>query len=508
MDYYCLVLLLVVALISVFIFLKTLMISHHNNSVTPPSPPYCLPILGHFHLLNPTKIPLLHLTYQALSAKYGDTLLLRFGTRRILLLSSATAVERCFVQNDVIFANRPETLSTEIIGYNRSNMGSAPYGDHWRNLRRVAAINIFSAACIRLSAAVRRSEVQFTVRALLREADPTRKVRVDLNAVMTKLAIRIVGKLVAGKVYEGVGELFSPGRVLSMCDYMPVLRWIGYGGIERKLREVRKKRDEFLQGLIDEFRQEKSRFSPEKNSGSVKTVLEAFLGLQEAEPEVYTDDIIKGMMTMMFVAGVETSIRTMEWAMTLLLNHPRVLEKAREEVDTCVIPGQLIDDSDVPKLSYLRCVINETQRLYPSAPLLVPHCSSADCVVNGYKVPKKTIMIVNAWAVHRDGAVWDEPDEFKPERFEGFEGERDGYRFIPFGVGRRSCPGAALAMRFVGLTLGALIQCFDWARVGCEEEDLSQGNASISLPKLKPLEAMYAPRDSMAAGLLSQLCCP
>lgn len=207
---------------------------------------------------------------------------------------------------------------------------------------------------------------------------------------------------------------------------------------------------------------------------------------------------------LMFTAGADTSVRTMEWAMALLINHPKILAKAREEIDKVIKPGRLIDDMDVPNLPYLRCVVNETLRLYPVAPLLMPRCSSHKCVINGYNVPKNTMLMVNVWDIHRNEAMWDEPNEFRPERFEGFEGEKDGYRFIPFGVGRRSCPGDALALRFVGLSLGAMIQCFEWETVGNGAEDLSQGTEGVIMPKGKPLEAICAVRDSMSS-LPSQL---
>ncbi|CAM8936559.1 unnamed protein product [Rhodiola kirilowii] len=487
-----------IIIILFFMFLKTL-IKHNDQEDMPPSPP-SMPILGHLHLLLSIKGPF-HQHLQALSAQYGSTLLLRIGSRSVLLLSSTTAVENCFTENDIVFANRPDSLAFTITGYNGSIIGASPYGDHWRNLRRVAAINIFSAACIRRSAAVRNSEVRLMVRTLFQTADPNRKVKVNLNAMFSKLALRVAGMMAAGKSCETVGDIFLPTGLLSVCDFMPVLRWIGYKGIERKLKEVHKKRDGFLQGLIDGFRRDKSGLSPEKDVNSRKTVLEVLMGLQAAEPDVYTDIIVKGMMMLMFTAGMDTSIKTMEWAMALLLNHPKILAKARAEIDACVNAGQLIDDSDVPKLTYLRCIINETLRLFPVAPLLLPHCSSEDCVVSGYKVPKETILIVNAWAIQRDGSVWEEPNKFRPERFEGFEGERDGYKFIPFGVGRRSCPGAALGTRFVGLSLGAMIQCLDWETVGSGGEDLSEGMGGITLPKGKPLEAMYSPRDSMTSVL-------
>ena len=105
---------------------------------------------------------------------------------------------------------------------------------------------------------------------------------------------------------------------------------------------------------------------------------------------------------MMFIAGTETTATTMEWVMSLLLNHPEVLQKVKAEIDRQVGCERLINDLDLAKLPYLHCVINETLRLYPTAPLLLPHCSSADCIVGGFHIPQGTILLVNAWSMHRD----------------------------------------------------------------------------------------------------------
>ncbi|KAL9997314.1 putative cytochrome P450 [Helianthus debilis subsp. tardiflorus] len=161
-------------------------------------------------------------------------------------------------------------------------------------------------------------------------------------------------------------------------------------------------------------------------------------------------------------AGSDTSAGTMEWVMPLLLNHPQVLRKAQNEIDSIIGNNHLVDESDIPKLPYLRCIINETLRLYPVGPLLTPHEASSDCVVGGYNIPSGTMLIVNLWAIHHDPKVWDDPETFKPERFEGLEGTRDGFKLLPFGSGRRSCPGEALAVRMLGIALGSIIQCFDW----------------------------------------------
>ncbi|KAL9683150.1 hypothetical protein QQ045_014966 [Rhodiola kirilowii] len=213
---------------------------------------------------------------------------------------------------------------------------------------------------------------------------------------------------------------------------------------------------------------------------------------------------MKGVIVIMFTAGMDTAVRSMEWTMALLLNHPEVLQKARKEIDIHVKPGELIDDADIPKLTYLHCIMCETLRLFPVAPLLMPHYSAEDCVVSGYKIPKNIILLMNVWAIHRDPNVWEDPGEFRPDRFLSGEAERDGFKFMPFGVGRRTCPKAALGLRLIGLILASLIQCFDWERVGNELEDLSEGFGEVTLPKGKPLEAMYSPRPSMIP-FLSQL---
>ncbi|XP_077231044.1 cytochrome P450 81Q32-like [Tasmannia lanceolata] len=198
----------------------------------------------------------------------------------------------------------------------------------------------------------------------------------------------------------------------------------------------------------------------------------------------------------MLSAGTDTSALTIEWVMSLLLNHPDALDKSKAEIDIQVGQGRLIDESDLPNLPYLHCVINETLRLYPVGPLLVPHESSEECTVGGFNVPRGTILMVNMWAIQRDPTFWVDPMSFKPERFEGVEGEKEGFKFMPFGHGRRACPGANLAMRMVGLTLGTLIQCFEWERVGEEKLDMSEGRG-LTMPKAEPLEAMYRPRQNL-----------
>ena len=205
----------------------------------------------------------------------------------------------------------------------------------------------------------------------------------------------------------------------------------------------------------------------------------------------------------MLSAGTDTSAGTMEWAMSLLLNNPEALVKAQAEIDSHLGKSRLIDELDMAELPYLRGIIKETLRMYPAAPLLVPHESSEECTVGGFRVPGGTMLLVNIWAIQNDPMLWAEPEKFKPERFQGPEGQRNEFMFSPFGAGRRGCPGEGLAIRVVGLALGSLIQCFEWERVGEEMVDMSEGTG-LTMPKAHSLVAKCRPRPSML-NLLSQL---
>ena len=149
----------------------------------------------------------------------------------------------------------------------------------------------------------------------------------------------------------------------------------------------------------------------------------------------------------------------MEWTLSLLLNNPEAIVKAQNEIDINIAESKskLIDETDLPKLPYLQCIINESQRMYPLGPLLVPHESSEECTIGGFTVPRGTMLLVNMWAVQNDPNLWEEPRKFNPERFQKPEMEKDQFRMLPFGYGRRGCPGEGLATRMVGMALGCLI---------------------------------------------------
>ncbi|KAK6116270.1 hypothetical protein DH2020_049992 [Rehmannia glutinosa] len=376
-------------------------------------------------------------------------------------------------------------MAGDRLTYNYTAYVWAPYGDFWRSLRKLSVIELFSSHSLQKSAKIREEET----RKILRVLNNNGARKVDLNYLVSIYSINHMMRAVAGKpcvAEEEIGGelgkeklkrirgIFSGSLSQGMCDFFPVLRWIGYKGMEKNLISLHKKRDEFLQDLIDEIKGKTDVFGEVKRNSSL---IETLLSLQVSEPEFYTDDVIKSIIVLMFIAGTETTGVTMEWAMSLLLTYPNELHKLRQEIDDNIGHEHLLNDSDLAKLPYLRC---------------------------GTTFRKGTILLVNAWAMHRDPKVWDEPNRFNPERFRGMEMENEGYKFVPFGMGRRACPGAGMGLRTVSLALGAFVQCFEWEKVLVHDEMEGQYDSVVMLHKAKPLEAVCVPRGR-AADLLLQL---
>ncbi|KAK4481537.1 hypothetical protein RD792_012438 [Penstemon davidsonii] len=497
--------------LTLYIFAKHFL---HKFQNLPPTPILNLPFIGHLYLL---KKPL-HRTLAKISSTYGPLLLLQFGSRRILVVSSPSAAEECFTKYDFVFANRPHLLAGKHIGYNYTNLTFSSYGDHWRNLRRISSVEILSTHRLQMMQWIRVDEVKSMIRRLNRVSEEGRFI--DMKSVFFDLTMNVMMRMIAGKRYygENVEEVEEAKRFrkividtfslsgTNMEDFLPVVKWLGVGGnFEKRLVELQKRRDEFMQELVEECKRRICRINDgDSEVGSKsKTMIEILLELQEKEPDYYKDRLIKSLMLTLLAAGSDTSAGTMEWALSLLLNNPHVLKKAQIEIDNHIGYDRLIDESDIPDLPYLRSIVYETLRMYPAGPLLVPHESSGPCTVGGYRVPADTMLLVNCWAIHNDPKNWEDPRNFKPERFEGQEGTKDGFKWMPFGSGRRGCPGEGLAMRMLCFGLGSVIQCFDWERVGKDLVDMTEGGG-LTMPRANSLMAYCKARPS-AAKLLSQI---
>ncbi|GLT78839.1 hypothetical protein SLA2020_503620 [Shorea laevis] len=453
----------------------------------PPSP-FALPILGHLHLL---KEPF-HRTLHNLSEKYGSVFSLRIGSRLMVVVSSPSAIEECFVENDVIFANRPRFSLGEYCGYNYTTIGLVPYGDHWRNTRRILNIEFLATKRLNMTSDIRTDEIKNLLRKVY-DVSRSGFAKVELKPLLSELTLNIIMRMMACTPFSGERarqftelkeEFFSMAVPSYPGDFLPILKWIDYNGFMKKAKWLGREIDAFTQSLIDQHRSE------DKDGSKKDTLIGHLLSLQQSEPEYCTEDTIKGILQDILIAGTDTTALTLEWAMSNLLNHPDVLKKAWAELENQVGPDQLVNEADLSNLPYLQNVITETQRLFPAAQLLLAHMSSDYCTIKGYDIPPGTMLLINAWAMHRDPELWEDPTSFKPERHE--QGKEHN-KLITFGMGRRACPGVGLAQRVLGQTLGSLIQCFEWEKVDRKDINMVEGTGA-SLPKVVPLQVMCKAR--------------
>ncbi|XLR59881.1 hypothetical protein S83_010553 [Arachis hypogaea] len=486
---------IIVAFIIIITLTKT-NTSHSNKKNLPPCPP-TLPIIGNLHHLKPR----LHRTFHALSQTYGHIFSLWFGSRLVVVVSCPTLAQQCLTKYDTVLANRPRFLTGKYLFYNHTSLVFSSNNDHWRNLRRIATMDVLSTPRLNSFFEIRRDEVTRFIRNLV--ADTSMGfARVQLRPRITEMSLNNMMRMVSGKRNEyrkddcnarddnGAGrfreiirEILSLVDANNKSDFLPLLRWFDFDGFVKRLKRVGEEADMFWQGLLEEHRN--------GEHGNNDTMIQHLLLLQKLQPNYYTDHIIKGLIQDMLLAGTNTTVLTMEWTLSALLNHPEILRKAKDEIDNHIGKDRLVDESDIPNLPYLQNIIHETLRLYSPSPLLLPHFSSDEVNIGGFTIPRDTIVLINSWAMRRDPKIWgDDVECFKPERFEK-EGEAN--KLMAFGLGRRACPGYGLANRIMGLTLGLLVQCFEWERLNHEEIDMRE-DKGFTFAKLVPLEAMCKAR--------------
>ncbi|XP_059669704.1 desmethyl-deoxy-podophyllotoxin synthase-like [Cornus florida] len=186
---------------------------------------------------------------------------------------------------------------------------------------------------------------------------------------------------------------------------------------------------------------------------------------------------IKCTIMDMFIAGIDTSSTTLVWTMSELLKNPRVMEKAQAEVRHVLCKkGNIINQEDIHELSYLKLVIKETLRVHPAIPLLVPRESRERCEIDGYEIPVKTQVLVNVWMISIDPENWSDPESFLPERFIDSSVDYKGthFQYLPFGAGRRMCPGISFGIANVELALANLLYHFDWKLPEGQDLDMDE----------------------------------
>ncbi|CAM0878337.1 unnamed protein product [Alopecurus aequalis] len=406
-----------------------------NTGAKLPPGPWNLPIIGSLHhLVIGTKLPP-HRALLRLSRRHGPVMLLRLGEVPKVIVSTPEAAMEVLKTNDLAFATRPSGPTMDIVSSSGRGLVFAPYGEHWRQMRKVCVVEVLSARQVRRIESIKQAE-----EAYLRE-------------------LAAMAALVGG---FSLVDLFPSSRLV---------RWLSSaaGAVRRSHARVQS----ILGGIIRERQENKPNAASAARDD--EDLLDVLLRLHKEDDLSIplTPDIISAVIFDIFGAATDTTAATIEWAMAELIRSPHAMVRAKLEVRQKLgVHHQktAITSADVHDLHYLRMVVRETLRLHPPGPM-IHRASREDCQVMGYTIPKGTAVTINAFAVGMDPSHWgQDAAEFRPERFEemsteyGWQGPK--MEFIPFGAGRRQCPGALLATTTIELVLANLLYYFDWAVPG------------------------------------------
>ncbi|KAL0351282.1 UNVERIFIED_CONTAM: Trimethyltridecatetraene synthase [Sesamum calycinum] len=462
-------------------FLSKIILRRHRKRNFPPGPkPW--PVIGNLNLVG--SIP--HQSLHFLSQKYGDIMQLKFGKFPVVVASSPEMAKQFLRVHDTVFASRPALAAGKYTSYNYSDMTWAPYGPFWRQARKIYLSEVFSAKKLESLEHIRIEERRnFLGRLYSLSGKP-----VVLRAHLSRYTLSSISRMVLSSKYfseseydksvvkldelqEMLEEWFLLNGVFNIGDWIPWLSFLDLQGYVKRMKALYKKFDRFHNYVIDDHQ---TRMATEKDFVP-GDVVDALLQLAE-NPNLevkLTRDRIKGLLQDLLAGGTDTSAIVIEWTIHEIMKNPRIVEKAKEELDKVVGRKRWVEEEDFSQLPYIDSIMMESMRLHPIATFLAPHCAAEDCKVAGYDVPKGTVILINTWTIGRDPKLWDSPLTFLPERFLGKNIDMKGsnFSFLPFGSGRRRCPGYRLGLKLVRTMLANLLHEFNFKLVdGMRPEDI------------------------------------
>ncbi|KAM3279821.1 hypothetical protein ACQJBY_046914 [Aegilops geniculata] len=478
----------------------TLLVSTRRGSSAlrlPPSP-RGLPVVGHLHLLG--SLP--HRSLRSLAASHGPVMHLRLGRVPTVVASSAAAAEEAMKTRDLDFAGRPRLLMVDRFYYGTGGIGFAPYGDHWRRARRVCAVHMLSARSVASLGRVRAQEAAALADRVRRAGisggvvNLSDSLNVYSNAVISRCTLGDADCGVEGggaRLRKAFGEMEELLGTVPMGETVPWLGWVDVvTGLERRARRVFEEMDGLLEWVIADHRQRRRAAAATGDEDE-----EDFVDVMLDAGELDTDSI-KSIILDVLAAATDSTSALLEWAMAELINHPHEMRRLQAEVRAAA--GAVVTEAHLPRLPYLKAVINETLRLHPPSPLLLPRETLEDTRLLGHDVLAGTRVLINAWAIGRDPATWGpRAEEFAPERFVGYgAGAGQDFSFLPFGAGRRGCPGVELAMLSNELALASLVHGFDWEVPGGRAPPVDMSELyGLSVCLKAPLLLVAKPWSSM-----------
>ncbi|KAK7378210.1 hypothetical protein VNO80_03648 [Phaseolus coccineus] len=507
-DYYQDYILLFITCLVSTIVVRAILSRKQNNTNRPPSPP-ALPIIGHLHLLAP--IP--HQALHKLSIRYGPIMHLFLGSVPCVIASTPEAAREFLKTHETRFSNRPQSSAGDFLTYGSQNFTLAPYGPYWKFMKKICMSELLGGPTLSQLLPLRRQETLRFLRLMLQKGKAGEAI--DVGRELLKLSNNVVSRMLMSQTCceddneaEEVRKLVQDTVLLigkfNVSDFVWFFKNWDVQGFRKRLKEIRDRFDTMMERVIKEHQEErKKRKEVGSRDGQIKDLLDVLLDIHEDENSdiKLTEENIKAFILDVFTAGTDTSALTIEWALAELINHPDVMERAREEIDAVIGSGRLVEESDIVNLSYLQAIVKETLRIHPAGPLIARE-SSESCTIWGHEIPPKTQLFVNVWAIGRDPKHWENPLEFRPERFlsekENGKSQLDVrgqyFHLLPFGSGRRSCPGTSLGLQVVQTNLAAMIQCFEWKVKGGNETVDMEEKPGLTLSRAHPLVCVPVPR--------------
>ncbi|CAL1375634.1 unnamed protein product [Linum trigynum] len=482
-----------------------------------PPGPTGLPLVGYLPFLGTH----LHREFTALAATYGPIYSLRLGRKLCMVVSSSSLVKEIVRDQDAVFANRDPPISAVVLTYGGDDVAFSNYGPLWKKLRKVFVREMLGGANLEECYGLRKQQVRNSVKEVHKRCSGGEAM--DFGEMAFKTTTNAMLSMLWGGVagddegfYGEFRELESEMLVLmgtpNVSDFIPALARFDLQGIEKKSKRLLDKFDEILSSVIEE----RLRAVDKRGGNGRKDILQVLLDLNRdggSDGESYvTTNQVKALLVVRFLSVKfyitllrgflhHTTSTMLEWTMAQLVKHPDAMSKVYKELNEIVGQNDVVEESHLPHLTYLEAVIKETLRIHPALPFLAPRCPSKTCELGGYTIPKGTIVYLNAYALHTDPQLWEDPLEFKPDRFLGveddtkFDFQGNNFQFLSFGSGRRVCPGQPLAVNTLKYVLATLLHSFDWKLPAGTELEL-EDKFGIVIKKMNPLVLVPTPRLS------------
>ncbi|EPS72845.1 hypothetical protein M569_01910 [Genlisea aurea] len=495
-----------------------------------PPGPLPWPLVGNLYQIEPVRFR----CFADWAQIYGPIFSVWFGTTLNIVVSDTELAREVLRDKDQHLADRHRSRSTVRFSRDGQDLIWADYGPHYVKVRKVCTLELFSAKRLEALRPIREEEITGMVESIYKDYCTSPGKPLPVKKYLGTVAFNNITRLAFGKTFSNSdgtldrqGQEFKAivsnglklGASLSVAEHIPWLRWMSPLD-EEAFNRHGARRDKLTREIMEEHMA--ARRKGGADSKQQQHFFDALLQLREKYD--LSEDTIIGLLWVIFdiqisisptpfhsrfsemdvrlqdmiTAGMDTTAISVEWAMAELIKNPRVQRKAQEELDRVIGQDRVLTELDFASLPYLQSVAKESLRLHPPTPLMLPHRASASVKVGGYDVPKGANIHVNVWAVARDPKVWKNPTEFRPERFleEDVDMKGHDFRLLPFGAGRRVCPGAQLGINLVTSMIGHLLHHFTWEPPnGTRPEDIDMGeNPGLVTYMRTPLEAVATPR--------------